>query len=257
MSKTKAKVASKRKLDRIMVVYGLGENEKPRAAKFSEPEFELARKAAELMKLNVFEGNAAKLRQVLQNLEPGRIYASGEGFVPYIRPNQFDKLISVLGVAEPKAPESKPQTTLPSSWDSIDVGHLVLGQADSAENGWWPAIVEKVDGDMLLLQARDFPEVQVVRHRCAVALLYTANYVAPDHGNSVAPGLPVSWDTLAAGHLVIAQEEDAEDGWWEAVIVELKGDTLTLQWRDYPKQPKVTRHRTAVALLDPTPPQSA
>ena len=74
MSKTKAKVASKRKLDRIMVVYGLGEDKKPRAAKFSEPEFELARKAAELMKLNVFEGESAKLRQVLQNLEPGRIY---------------------------------------------------------------------------------------------------------------------------------------------------------------------------------------
>ena len=256
MSKTKAKVASNRKLDRIMVVYGFGEDKKPRAAKFSEAEFELARKAAELMKLNVFEGESGKLRQVLQKLAPGRIYASGEGFVPYIRPNQFDKLISVLGVAEPKAPESKPPTTLPSSWDSIGVGHLVLGQADSAENGWWPATIENVDGDMLLLRARDFPEVQVVRHRSAVALLYTADYVAPDHG-SVAPGLPVSWDTLADGHLVIAQEEDAEDGWWEAIIVEIEGNTLTLQWRDYPKQPKVTRHRTAVALLDPTPPQSA
>jgi hypothetical protein len=61
---------------------------------------------------------------------------------------------------------------------------------------------------------------------------------------------------LAAGHLVIAQEEDVEDGWWEAVIVEIEGDTLTLQWRDYPRLPRVKRHRTAVALLDPTPPQS-
>ena len=89
MSKTKAKVASNRKLDRIMVVYGFGENKKPRAAKFSEPEFELARKAAELMKLNVFEGESAKLRPVLQNLAPGRIYASGEGFVPYIGPTSL------------------------------------------------------------------------------------------------------------------------------------------------------------------------
>jgi len=86
---------------------------------------------------------------------------------------------------------------------------------------------------------------------------YTADYAAPDHGNSVAPGLPLSWDGLAAGHLVIAQEENVEDGWWEALIVEIEGDLLALEWRDYPRQPKVKRHRTAVALLDGTPPQSA
>ncbi len=53
MSKPKAKSAraSKRKVDRIMVVYGFDENKKPKVAKFSEPEFKLARKAADLMKL--------------------------------------------------------------------------------------------------------------------------------------------------------------------------------------------------------------
>ena len=257
MSKTKVKVASNRRLERIMVVYGFDENKKPRAAKFAEPEYELARKAAELMKLNVFEGEVTKPRQVLKKLSPGRIFASGEGFVPNIPRNQYDKLISVLGIAEHTAPVSTPQAALPSSWDAIGVGHLVLGQADSAAHGWWPAVVASVEDDMLRLQARDFPEVQVVRHRSAVALFYTADYVAPVCGNSVVPGLPVSWDSLAAGHLVIAQEENAEDGWWEAVIVEIKEDKLTLQWRDYPKQPKVQRHRTAIALLDPAPPQSS
>jgi hypothetical protein len=240
-----------------MVVYGFDENKKPRAAKFSEPEFELARKAAELMQLNVFEGEVTKQRQVLKKLSPGRIYASGEGFVPNIPRNQYDKFISVLGTAEHTAPVSTPQAALSSSWDAIGVGHLVLGQADSAAHGWWPAVVASVEDDMLGLQARDFPEVQVVRHRSAVALFHTADYVAPVCGNSVVPGLPVSWDTLAPGHLVIAQEENAEDGWWEAVIVEIEEDKLTLRWRDYPKQPKVQRYRTAIALLDPAPPQSS
>jgi hypothetical protein len=258
MSKTKAKVASKRKLERIMVVYGLDQNKKPRAAKFAEHEFELARKAAELMKLNVFEGEVTKPRQVVKKLSPGRIFASGEGFVPNIPRNQYDKLVSLLGTAESKAPEPLPPASLPSSCGSIKVGDLVLGQADSAADGWWEAIVESVEDDMLRLQARDFPDApRVVRHRSAVALLHTADYVAPDCGNGVARGLPVSWDSLALDHLVIAQEENAEDGWWEAVIVEIENDTITLRWRDYPKQPKVTRHRTAVALLDPTPPQSA
>jgi hypothetical protein len=30
-----------------------------------------------------------------------------------------------------------------------------------------------------------------------------------------APGLPTSWDDIAVGHLVIAQEA-LDDGWWEA-----------------------------------------
>jgi len=258
MSKTKVKVASNRRLERIMVVYGFDKNKKPRAAKFAEPEYKLARKAAELMKLNVFEGEVTKPRQVVKKLSPGRIFASGEGFVPNIPRNQYDKLISVLGDAEHTATKSTPQAALPSSWGSIGVGDLVLGQADSSADGWWEALVENVDGDMLLLQARDYPEApKVVRHRSAVALLYTANYVASDHDNGVAPGLPVSWDSLAAGQLVIAQEENVEDGWWEAVIVEIKEDKLTLQWRDYPKQPKVQRHRTTIALLDPAPPQSS
>jgi hypothetical protein len=62
-------------------------------------------------------------------------------------------------------------------------------------------------------------------------------------------GLPRNWDELAPGHLVIAKEARHEDGWWEAIVLERNGDMLTLRWRDYPTQPKVMRHRTAVALL--------
>jgi len=257
MSKMKAKTDVTLAPRMMMVVYGFDQDKKPRAAKFSEAEFELARKAAKLMGLQVYEGEATKLKTVLKPLPPGNVYATGWDFVPSIRHNQFDALVAKLNGIKSETTDAVVHIGLPVSWDAIGIGHLVLGQADSSADGWWPTFVENVDGDMLLLQARDFPEVQVVRHRFAVALLYTANYVAPDHGTSVAPGLPVSWDTLAAGHLVIAQEEDAEDGYWEAVIVEIDGDTLTLQWRDYPRQPKVKRHRTAVALLDATPPQSA
>jgi hypothetical protein len=75
----------------------------------------------------------------------------------------------------------------------------------------------------------------------------------PQEGES--PGeirkYPHSWDVLEPGDLVIAQEQYASDGWWEAVVREVKDDMLTLQWRDYPKQPLITRHRTAVALLNP------
>jgi hypothetical protein len=51
---------------------------------------------------------------------------------------------------------------------------------------------------------------------------------------------------------VIAQETDPGDGWWEAIVVAVDGDRVTLRWRDDPKLPKIKRHRTAVALLKPS-----
>ena len=63
-------------------------------------------------------------------------------------------------------------------------------------------------------------------------------------------GLPRSWDELAPGHLVIAQES-LEYGWWEAIVLDRTGDTFTLQYRDYPHLPKFVRHRSAIALMSP------
>jgi hypothetical protein len=64
----------------------------------------------------------------------------------------------------------------------------------------------------------------------------------------VATGLPKSWEEIAPGHLVIAQEA-LEYGWWEAVVLERNGDMLKLRFRDFPKLPKFSRHRAAVALI--------
>ena len=66
----------------------------------------------------------------------------------------------------------------------------------------------------------------------------------------VATGLPGTWDEIAPGHLVIAQES-LEYGWWEAIVLARTGDMLTLRFRDYPKLPKFVRHRAAVALMSP------
>ena len=52
-----------------------------------------------------------------------------------------------------------------------------------------------------------------------------------------APGLPATWDDIAVGHLVIAQE-GKWDGWWEAIVLARDGDMLTLKWPDYPWQAK-------------------
>jgi len=66
----------------------------------------------------------------------------------------------------------------------------------------------------------------------------------------VATGLPRTWDEIAPGHLVIAQET-LKYGWWEAIVIARNGDMFTLRFRDYPKLPKFARHRTAIALMSP------
>jgi hypothetical protein len=66
-----------------------------------------------------------------------------------------------------------------------------------------------------------------------------------------APELPVTWDDIEVGHLVIAHE-GAWEGWWEAIVVARDGDMLTLKWRDY-QQPNVMRHIGSIALLKSTP----
>ena len=75
--------------------------------------------------------------------------------------------------------------------------------------------------------------------------------VGKDHDERpVATGLPRTWDEIAPGHLVIAQEA-LDYGWWEAIVIARNGDMFTLRYRDYPKLPKFVRHRNAIALINP------
>lgn len=257
MSKQKAKtVSKKRKAERVIVLYGLSEDKKPRAAKFKETDFKLARKAAKLMGLTVHEGPEATLAKLGKPLPTGRIYASGTGFVPNVRRALYLDLLTLMGV---KPEEAQPERVLnlPADWEAIQEGHVVLAQAESATDGWWETTCESVEGDMLKLRACLFPDVTVSRHRTAVALLHTSAYKPPEVAQDSPPGLPRDWSELAAGQLVIAQENDPADGYWEALIDKIDGDTLTLHWRDFPNLPKFKRPRHAVALLNPVPPTQA
>jgi hypothetical protein len=67
------------------------------------------------------------------------------------------------------------------------------------------------------------------------------------------PNLPRNWHEIGLGDLVVAQEEDPEDGWYEAIVVEAANDMFTLRWRDYPRQRKLVRHRLRLGLLYPGP----
>ena len=65
-----------------------------------------------------------------------------------------------------------------------------------------------------------------------------------------APHLPQNWQAIGIGDLVVANE-NREDGWYEAIVVEANGDMLTLRWRDYPRVRRIVRHRLQLGLLYP------
>jgi hypothetical protein len=65
------------------------------------------------------------------------------------------------------------------------------------------------------------------------------------------PNLPRTWSEIGIGDLVIAFES-SDEGWYEAIVAEADGDMLTLRWRDYPRERRITRHRNRLGLLQPT-----
>jgi len=67
-----------------------------------------------------------------------------------------------------------------------------------------------------------------------------------------APHLPRNWREIGVGDLVVANQ-DRDDGWYEAIVVEANGDMLTTRWRDYPRERRIVRHRLRLGLLYPGP----
>ena len=63
------------------------------------------------------------------------------------------------------------------------------------------------------------------------------------------PPLPANWDDIKVGHLVVAQEKDPEDGWWQAIVTGIDADMLSLRWQRSSRGKQFARHRFNVALI--------
>ena len=159
-----------------LIVLGRDDNGKPLAARFPSDQASLVAKAAKAMSLTVGKANDAALAELAKKLPIGRLYATGRGFVPPVRRGLYDELVEQLQLAgqqlprEPEQSTAQPAPGLPTNWNEITVGHLVIAH-ESAIEGWWEAIVLARDGDMLTLKWRDYDQPNVTRHVGSVALL--------------------------------------------------------------------------------------
>src|SRR4051812_28169391 len=62
------------------------------------------------------------------------------------------------------------------------------------------------------------------------------------------PSRPQSLDEIGIGSVVLATV-GVEDGWWESIVIGVNGESFTLKWRDFPREPVFVRRRIEVALL--------
>jgi hypothetical protein len=261
----------------------MDENGKPKAARFSEKQADLAIKAATHLRLQVLPVVGPEAIDLAGRLVAGRIHANGRGFVPYIRRDLYAKLVAASGTsshgnttsasakvatetAEGKQAQSDSPRDPPKSWDEIGPGHVVIAQ-QSPEDGWFEAIVVETNGDALTLRWRDYPgERRIIRNRIAVGLMYPniEGRVTPTKSNkptktvslSGGTAYPKSWDDIAIGCVVLAKDDGPWCSWWEATPTNHTGDMFSLQWRnflDMPKiaRPDIARHRLSLGLLFP------
>jgi hypothetical protein len=174
-----------------LFVFGIDDEGKPRGARFADFNDKIVQAAAEMRLTSVCPASAA-FTDIAMKLPAGRLYASGKAFVPPIRRDLVEKLEAVLATpgdeskahraatapaGEQEAEGAKVRTVspissgLPRSWDSIGVGHVVLGHA-GPEDGWWECVVLKREDELLTLRLRDYPKQGTyLRHVTQVALI--------------------------------------------------------------------------------------
>jgi hypothetical protein len=154
------------KSDKVIVVFGLDEDRKPRAGRFTNENEALLAKAAAAVGLRLAVPMSRQHHEFVAKLPAGRLHGTGKGFVPNVRQDHYDQLVGFVG--GDLGPIS---AALPKSWDDVAAGHVVIAQ-DTVADGWWPAVVTKRHDDKLALKWRDYPgQLEFVRPTTAVALL--------------------------------------------------------------------------------------
>jgi hypothetical protein len=267
-----------------VVLFGVDDNGKPKAARFNDKHANLATKAAGHLKLHVLPIVGPVVVDLAGHVPAGRIHANGRGFVPYIRRDLYAKLVAAAGTSQDdsastqaaaasgstKHSSSNGQGDPPKNWDEIAPGHVVIALDEPGE-GWYETIVVETNGDMLTLRWRDYPrERRITRHRLSVGLLYPHGLPATDPNSrstkpqpakpkSLAkpasaepvPAFPKTWDDIDINYLVLAKEDGPWRSWWEAIPTDKSDHMFLLRWRDFPQVPAISRPRWALGLLYP------
>jgi hypothetical protein len=179
MTKIKASSASKSAAE--IIVLGFNEQFEPCGARFAPSEPDVLTKAAHRIGFKTYLVTSRDLATLARKLPKGQLNSKGAMTVPKVPQSLYSDLLVEL-VADPKqaigaadpASDLPTATGLPSRWDQIAPGHLVIAE-EGPGCGWWEAIVIDRKSDMFRLRYRQFPKLpEFARHRSAIALIRPA-----------------------------------------------------------------------------------
>lgn len=177
-----------------LIVFGRDKDGKPHASTFSEVDAALATRAASLMGMRTLAVVTDEHRSVASQLPLGRVFASGRGFVPFVKKGLYERLSALADPASegdavlsspgsenlqqrPGGDASEAAEQRPTTWSEITAGSMVLIHG-GGDDGWFEAeVVEAKADDLFTLRWRDWPDLPImIRTRAHIALL---NPVAP------------------------------------------------------------------------------
>jgi hypothetical protein len=159
----------------ILVIYGLGKDQKPRAARFGAQDEEVALRAAHAMGLGIGRAENPEAVTLAKRLPEGKPFATGKSLLPLAGKDLYQRLIKAITPMDPAvlakfqekavpatAPASEASGQLiPNPWAAITVGSTVLclDPEPGPERSYWPAVVTEIpkDGRTLFLRWRSFP----------------------------------------------------------------------------------------------------
>src|SRR5271154_5333130 len=80
------------------IVFGADEYARPRAARFSTGNVGPLEKAAAAMKVRLIEVTDLDIAEIMKAIPPGRLHASGEGFLPYVKGETYAELVTATTI---------------------------------------------------------------------------------------------------------------------------------------------------------------
>ena len=89
-------VRANEQADPALILFGRDDAGKPRASWFDALSADLARKAADLMKMRVLPVETEEQKAVARQLQPGRVFENGRAFTPFARREVFSKLVEFV-----------------------------------------------------------------------------------------------------------------------------------------------------------------
>lgn len=218
------------------IVLGRDEGGKAHASWFEAADRDAAERAAGLMGMHGLAVDDDGLAAIARRLPRGKLFASGRAFVPFVKGSTFDQLAARL----PMSALTRPVRATPASnQDDAEGAQASVVSPAKVATGTGSTATPKggsAKGD---------------GNPAGGGGSAGNGGGSGDDGQSASRPAPRDWGSLAAGDTVLALDTP-DEGWWEAVVVEVReGELVLLRWRDFPETPTFSRRRTAIALLHP------